>query len=175
MTPIEAIIAVLELVSSLSLGLLSARLLRLQRILGGSLDAPLGFALLALSQLSGALSVVAQGRASYTLYVATSALASAGFASLQAGSTGTRKKALAVSPITIPVSVDLAAFLVAGWATARFRGAARALVGLVSVSYALRAVGLLLIPSPIGMLVFSAGETARAVILTILSLIYIPR
>ena len=175
MNPLEAVIFAIELVSSISLGILSVKLLRLQKLLGGSLDAPAGFALLALSQLSGALSIVGQGRLSYTLYVATSALAAAGFASLQTRPRRPPRGTLVAAPIVLPFLADTAAFLVAGAAARRFRGPARVLVALSAISYALRAAGLLLVPSQIGIVAFITGEASRAITLTALSLLYVPR
>ncbi len=175
MNLLDAILSALGILSSIALGVLSIRLYRLHRLLGAPLDPPIGFALLALAQASGGLSIILGGRASFTLYVATGALSAAGLVALQAPRPKNSRLSILIVPILIPLSTDIAAGLVSAGVTLRFRGPAKLLIALVSLSFFLRAAGILYLPSQLGLVLFAVGETLRAVVLTSLSFMYTVR
>ncbi len=142
---------------------ISVLLARLTALLGrgGRWEYPIGFAFLGLSHAWALVAVQdVEPRLALAAYTATSSFALAGFALLLPRGGG---RVYAVPPVVVPLSFDLAAAIAgAAAAVARFSGYARYLVLAVSLTYALRGAGALLLPSDPGVTIVAAAELARA-------------
>ncbi len=143
---------------------ISVLLARLTVLLGrgGRWEYPIGFAFLGLSHAWALVAVQdVEPRLALAAYTATSSFALAGFALLLLPRGGGR--VYAVPPVVVPLSFDLAAAIAgAAAAVARFSGCARYFLLAVSLTYALRGAGALLLPSDPGVTIVAAAELARA-------------
>lgn len=127
------------------------------------------FTLLALSQACGAASAITpEGQWAATLYVATSSLAAASFAVmlLQTTSAGTY-----ILIPTLVITPDLLAGLLSSILTiSRARGGTRSLLSLMSLSYYVRGLSVLLSAAHGSLLTLLISETMRAAVAVLLSI-----
>lgn len=162
-TAVEALVVAVDLASAVLLLVLSARLWRVLAGLGLQADPAVGLLLLATAQLAGACTVVCPDRLVFSAYVYTGVATASAILLLtrpprpQAGA-----YLAAFMLIYIPVAADLLGLLGGVGGALATRRAARLGSIMVAAAFALRLIGLLQLPAPLGGALLVAGELLRA-------------
>lgn len=170
---LEALLLLVNLLASATLGYIALRLYRLASILESPRDPVVAFTSMALGHLAAGASLVAPDREAFTLYVASASLTAAGLLSLEA-SRLRGFHAIAAPVAVLPAAADAAAIAAGLGGVALFRGPARLASALYALGHAARLASLPLIPSQASALLLVIGEVSRAAAAASLALAYSP-
>lgn len=164
----EAVLVATGLLGLAAFSYLAALLHTLARLGLADYEPVLGFAFLAASHAWVIVMASTGPRLAYAAYAATSSFAIAGFMLLAPP----RRREYAIALVALPIALDAGAAATALAASRRFTGAAKTLVTILGLLYALRAAGVALLPSNTGATILALAELGRATTATMLATYY---